>query len=150
MAWCWNWIFSSQTKPLVWIKELSLSSLNTHLCTHLTITFHRNQAAGWSPIKPSMRSKHTAQSSWRSNITFSVLSILQTLYRYRARGSNYSRFHYVVQALLQKRKKFRRTWKWGKKKSRRKNNWINQQIYEAHSKFMLVAIITNYSTHQIH
>lgn len=68
--------------------------------THLKITFHRNRAAEWSPIKPLTQSKHMAQSDWRSNKGSFVLSILQMLCRYMVRGNNYSRFRYVVQALL--------------------------------------------------
>lgn len=138
------------------IRVIKAHFVAVEIIPHLAITFHRNQAVGWSPVKPSMQSKRTAQSGWRSSTTFSVESIWRTLCRCRARGSNCSRSHYVDQALLRKEKeKFRRTWKWGLEEKRENqdrtgNNWINQQIYEAHSEFMPVAIITNYNTHQIH
>lgn len=81
-----------------WKKILHLTL--SEVATHLTIIFHRNLAEEWSPAKPLTQSKHMAQSSWRSSRAFSVESILQTLCRCRARGSNCNRSHSAGQALL--------------------------------------------------
>lgn len=77
-----------------------LHSTLSEVATHLTIIFHRNLAEEWSPAKPLTQSKHMAQSSWRSSRAFSAESILQTLCRCRARGSNCNRSHSAGQALL--------------------------------------------------
>ena len=107
--------------------------------TYLKITFHQNREAAWSPIKPLTQSIHTAQSSWRSNTTFFALSILQTLYRCRAQGSNYNRSHYVGQALLRKINK-----PYVQKIHESEPNWINYEMMKPLELFNVSQTCRNY------